>query len=938
MTETLPSGTKLSFAKRRFTDADVAKLPFREDSSYHYDEVDFSGNDLSLEGLRAILDICARCKQLRVLKLFRNRFGDDGAKALASFLRKNTSIEELHLSHNNFSGEGVRAIVEAADQGRPRDINPLWLRLEQNQVPDHESVMKSLESRYQVCARRDGGRCSVKQCKYGMKVHLPYFNIQRTSDGTPAGNDVRHEDQYEKGRGRKRPRVDDDWEQPTQSYYEQGSRWDGYDGKGKEKGSKGKGKGKWNNGKTAWKEETFAALGDTPQTNADKDRFVDPVEIIEDHAGGLRGWSSSSESEDEEGGSSKKSKRSKKSKPPAAAPAADGAAAQQAGSAEDSSGVAEKKDRPVVLVRRQEVDGASAGGLRSRDEVEGQEQDDKEEEEEQPQMRVRKGGLFGNALKVISDQPQGAKCETPNPTPVKSELVSGSSPKVKVRRINVAAATLGSMGVLRAKNATKGRVILTQAPPRMAGLVVKAELSNDAGSDQEREIDDAHAEAHGRGERRREEPQRDGEPSRREELAYGAKERSRGRRAASHPVQREHHNHQRGDLSRGARGDARGDARRAPDPRARDRDRDRHGGRAVRGRDDRSRSRGGARHPEQRRGDHREQQQHDRSGRDNRERDRAHRDRESHRQESHRRVPERARDADARDRRRQRDDEAPAVASSGKDRDRKAVLCPKGHSLRGEDAPYSGSCDGCGTGFAVHSAVRRCADCNYDLCVGCAKGPTSAPAESAPPRRRSDADREHTVSDGRRFDELVSEKRKIREAQKAARATAAAAALREASPLRKAASASPIRGPSSEERHNKALATRPKARARPATAAQQREEKRREPREREAPAAPTSGAPRVATSKPRREQPVKGAETAKAPSAPQQKALPASTAAPAKKAAAQPAAQAEEESEYSYTDEDGEEVGQEDGQEDSSYSYTDEEEEEEALTMDKVHA
>lgn len=171
-------GEKLDFAKRFFTDEDLEELPVRE-GVYPYEEVDFSQNKLSASGLRTVLGLCLRCENLRILKLFKNDIDDNGAEALADFVRKCRSVEEMHLSHNRLTERGVVALVTAAEKSRPRGANPLWLRLEQNEVADPDQVFQKLQWYLSVCARKDQQRCTVRDCVNGCKVHLPYFQHQR---------------------------------------------------------------------------------------------------------------------------------------------------------------------------------------------------------------------------------------------------------------------------------------------------------------------------------------------------------------------------------------------------------------------------------------------------------------------------------------------------------------------------------------------------------------------------------------------------------------------------------------------------------------------------------------------------------------------------------------------------------------------------------------
>eukprot|EP00418_Pyrodinium_bahamense_P041428 CAMPEP_0179206360 /NCGR_PEP_ID=MMETSP0796-20121207/102895_1 /TAXON_ID=73915 /ORGANISM="Pyrodinium bahamense, Strain pbaha01" /LENGTH=195 /DNA_ID=CAMNT_0020911279 /DNA_START=64 /DNA_END=647 /DNA_ORIENTATION=- len=163
---------KLNFAKRRFSDEDLSQLPLRQ-KNYTYDEVDFSENRLSSDGLRVVLDLCLRCQKLRILKLYKNQIDDHGADQLAKLCEQCPSIEEIHLSHNKFTGDGVERIISAAERARPANAPPLWLRL----YPC--GFIHSLQKCFSICERLDPARCTNKTCWHKRKIHLPFFHLQQ---------------------------------------------------------------------------------------------------------------------------------------------------------------------------------------------------------------------------------------------------------------------------------------------------------------------------------------------------------------------------------------------------------------------------------------------------------------------------------------------------------------------------------------------------------------------------------------------------------------------------------------------------------------------------------------------------------------------------------------------------------------------------------------
>eukprot|EP00931_Biecheleriopsis_adriatica_P035299 TRINITY_DN20311_c0_g1_i2.p1 TRINITY_DN20311_c0_g1~~TRINITY_DN20311_c0_g1_i2.p1 ORF type:complete len:542 (-),score=120.98 TRINITY_DN20311_c0_g1_i2:139-1764(-) len=143
--------------------------------SLPYEEVDLSMNNLSSRHMTALLDILRRCPKLRILKLFKNALDDAGAKALAELFHIWPGIEEMHLSHNQFTAAGADALVMAAEESRPDNVSPLWLRLEQNCIADPENEFDKLQQTCSVCQRENERFCTVRYCCNKSKVHLPHF-------------------------------------------------------------------------------------------------------------------------------------------------------------------------------------------------------------------------------------------------------------------------------------------------------------------------------------------------------------------------------------------------------------------------------------------------------------------------------------------------------------------------------------------------------------------------------------------------------------------------------------------------------------------------------------------------------------------------------------------------------------------------------------------
>eukprot|EP00933_Yihiella_yeosuensis_P029261 TRINITY_DN22932_c0_g1_i1.p1 TRINITY_DN22932_c0_g1~~TRINITY_DN22932_c0_g1_i1.p1 ORF type:complete len:577 (-),score=62.13 TRINITY_DN22932_c0_g1_i1:92-1822(-) len=172
--------SKLIYAGHNLRDQDVTSLKLDPHDCY-YHEVDFSCNDLSSKGLQTVLDFCHHCKELRVLKLFKNKIDDWAAEGLADLCKALPNLEEIHLSHNHFTGGGVETIVKMACRTRgDRDV-PLWLRMEQNDVENADDFVRNLMKKFSVCDRRDEKICTNRFCSYNRRVHVPHIWKQRNS-------------------------------------------------------------------------------------------------------------------------------------------------------------------------------------------------------------------------------------------------------------------------------------------------------------------------------------------------------------------------------------------------------------------------------------------------------------------------------------------------------------------------------------------------------------------------------------------------------------------------------------------------------------------------------------------------------------------------------------------------------------------------------------
>ena len=73
-------------------------------------------NSIGDEGAKALATVLEKNRSLEELKLYKNNIGDEGAKALASALEKNRSLKRLELDSNNIDNEGTKALATALEK------------------------------------------------------------------------------------------------------------------------------------------------------------------------------------------------------------------------------------------------------------------------------------------------------------------------------------------------------------------------------------------------------------------------------------------------------------------------------------------------------------------------------------------------------------------------------------------------------------------------------------------------------------------------------------------------------------------------------------------------------------------------------------------------------------------------------------------------------
>jgi len=242
----------LNKSRHNVKDEELAKIleEHREDE-YGYTTIDFSRNSITSKGIPDLVNICKRCPELKILKLFSNSIDDDGARRLADIFQHCKGIEEIHLSHNKFTAKGVELLVEAADEDLPKEApRPLWLRMEHNEIEDPVGCVRSIESKFKsVCPREDRGRCLPRACVKNCRIHLPFLldrdkgdkgsgkgkgrndrgswrGDNRRYDGRGDRRDDRRDDRWGRGRDRDSSRRRSPPRQAygRQSYYERDTR------------------------------------------------------------------------------------------------------------------------------------------------------------------------------------------------------------------------------------------------------------------------------------------------------------------------------------------------------------------------------------------------------------------------------------------------------------------------------------------------------------------------------------------------------------------------------------------------------------------------------------------------------------------------------------------------------------------------------------------
>eukprot|EP00439_Symbiodinium_sp_Y106_P057014 s1620_g8.t1 len=179
---------KLVRCRERLKDKDMQGILSKMDEELVYEEVDFSSNELTSASMGVVAEICRRSRrQLKVLKLFRNRIDEGCVPHFSELLKHCAELREIHLSHNCLSYNCVIDLAACATQHRRGFKLPLWLRVEQNSFGPPGQLLRDLESRFKVCPRKPS--CSQFHCAYGCVLHMPFLGTVGKDFGKDQRND-----------------------------------------------------------------------------------------------------------------------------------------------------------------------------------------------------------------------------------------------------------------------------------------------------------------------------------------------------------------------------------------------------------------------------------------------------------------------------------------------------------------------------------------------------------------------------------------------------------------------------------------------------------------------------------------------------------------------------------------------------------------------------
>jgi len=159
-------------------------------SERRYVEIDLSQNSLTSASAENIVQLCIHSgERLRRLKLYKNYIGDNFIDEFGRILDACPNLEELHLSHNHLTREGVSNLMyelaatmkeKTGANGWQHNGCPFWARLEQNMVVEPCELLIQLEKTgMSICIRADEKACTTRICQYKRLIHVPHLDLQR---------------------------------------------------------------------------------------------------------------------------------------------------------------------------------------------------------------------------------------------------------------------------------------------------------------------------------------------------------------------------------------------------------------------------------------------------------------------------------------------------------------------------------------------------------------------------------------------------------------------------------------------------------------------------------------------------------------------------------------------------------------------------------------
>mmetsp|Transcript_73065 Transcript_73065/g.136517 ORF Transcript_73065/g.136517 Transcript_73065/m.136517 type:complete len:631 (+) Transcript_73065:80-1972(+) len=133
-------------------------------AAWHYITVDLNSCQLRPDAMEVLMRFLVQCRQheiyVRILKLFRNKLGDEGVRHLCRFvLEQPKPMHEVHLSHNSITDAGAAMLILSMSTMHPQRLYPFvppkemksryvpcWCRMERNMVREPAKLLRALEN------------------------------------------------------------------------------------------------------------------------------------------------------------------------------------------------------------------------------------------------------------------------------------------------------------------------------------------------------------------------------------------------------------------------------------------------------------------------------------------------------------------------------------------------------------------------------------------------------------------------------------------------------------------------------------------------------------------------------------------------------------------------------------------------------------------------